>query len=43
MQSQLFGYMHIEARAQVPIFDTTQMEELSIVGAWTLLPFPGAL
>ena len=35
--------MHIEARAQVPIFDTTQMGYLSIVGTWTLLPFRGAL
>ena len=35
--------MHKEARAQVPIFDTTQMGCLSIVvvGTWTLLPFQG--
>ena len=35
--------MHIEARDQVPIFDTTQIGYLSIVGTRTLLPFSGAL
>ena len=30
-----------EARTQVPIFDTTQMGYLSIVGTWALLPFLG--
>ena len=35
--------MHKEASAQVPIFDTTQMGYLSIVGTWTLLPFSGFL
>ena len=32
-----------DVRAQVPIFDTTQMGYLSIVGTWTLSPFSGAL
>ena len=35
--------MHIEARDQVPIFDTTQMRYLSIVGTWILLHFSEAL
>ena len=35
--------MYKEARAQVPIVDTTQMGYLSIVDTWTLLPFSGAL
>ena len=38
--------MHIEARAQVPIFDDTQMGYLSIVGTWLCIlghcyPFQG--
>ena len=53
MQTQPFGYVvGIETtRAQVPIFDTTQMGDfcqlwvLCIVfnSTWTLLPFPGSL
>ena len=39
----LLDNMHKKARAQVPIFNTTQMGYLSIVGTWTLLPFSGAL
>ena len=45
MQTQLFGHVHTEAtRAQVPIFDTTQMRDfLSIVGTWKCYPFQGLL
>ena len=36
----LDNIMHKEARAQVPIFDITQMGYLSIMGTWILFRYP---
>ena len=45
MQTQLFGYVHTAStRAQIPIFDTTQMGDFFVnCGYLEMLPFPGAL